>query len=473
MAGGGLGSQPITAVEVLPFVTEDELSTVVEALARLHQRYSDRKNRNQARIKFVLKRFGAEVFAALFQEEFDRLKGLPQRPWQALEWRTPVEAPVARTPVGLIASPDGSFGVVAYVPLGLVSSEQLDALHDMAVEAGVTELRTTRDQNIAFVGVARDRLTWLVQRLKAIGFEVPASPLDVPDVVSCPGTTTCRIGITNAQSFGRLVEEESRGDASARGVSVHVSGCQNSCGLHHVADIGLHGMAKKIDGRSAPHYQLHLGGNAHTGEIAVEGPLVAARFANDAVRLLRRGYAEGRGEGEGVRVWAERLGKEGVAALLQPIEGGDADGLFVDWGDTAEFPGAPRTKGECAAPFAAGDLLADLADDGLITLDRALAAGRSEAASAAADSAVLNAARRLLATRQLPIDEDDPSAALRGAWSDVPEVLAAYQAARAEGEPEARREAVALFIDTVREAVERPAAAAAGDLSAIMAAVAE
>ncbi|MBI2235455.1 MAG: nitrite/sulfite reductase [Magnetospirillum sp.] len=480
LAGGGLGSQPVTAVEVLSFVAEDELSTAVETLARLHQRYSDRRNRNAARIKFVLKRFGAERFTALFQEEFARLTGLAQRPWQGLEWHTPAEAPVARTPVGVVASPDGSLGVVVYVPLGIVSSDQLEALHDIAVEAGVAELRTTRDQNIAFVGVAPARLARLVERVKAIGLDVPAGVDDVPDVVSCPGTTTCRIGITNAQTFGRQVEEEARGDASARGVSVHVSGCQNSCGLHHVADIGLHGMAKKIDGRSAPHYQIHIGGNAYAGEIAIEGPLVAARLANDAVRLLRQGYTYGKQPGESVRGWAERLGKDGIAGLLAPIEGRDADGLFVDWGDTAEFPGAPRTKGECAAPFAADDLLADLADDALISLDRALVAGRRAEAAAAADAAVVFAARRLLQVRQIPNNDNEPAAAVfaavLAAWSDAPEVLSSLQAALAEGEPEDRREAVATFIDTAREAVERPAApqsAAVGDLSALLAGVAE
>ncbi|MGE5505115.1 MAG: nitrite/sulfite reductase [Actinomycetota bacterium] len=479
VAGGGRGAQAMLAVEVLDFVTEDELPTVVEAGVRLHQRYSDRRNRNAARIKYVVKRFGAEKFTALFREEFDRLKGLAQRPFAPLAWRSPTEAAVARTPVGVVPAHDGTTSVVVYVPLGLLSSDQLDALYGIAVAAGVAELRTTRDQNLAFLGVARDRVDALVAAVKAIGLEVPAAAEDVPDVVSCPGTTTCRIGITNSQGFGREIEAASRGDATARGVSVHVSGCQNSCGLHHVADIGLHGMAKKIDGRSAPHYQLHFGGDAYAGAIGIEGPVVAARLADKAVALLRGAYAGGRAEGESLRDWAGRLGRDGIGAVLAPIQGSDADGLFVDWGEADTFAGAPKARGECAAPFANDELFADLADDALIGIDRALLAGRADEAGGQADTAVVYAARRLLAQRGQPTADDEAKtaifAALRAAWGDSPEVIATFNAAAVSADVEARREAVALLIDTARAVVEQPAApaAAVGDLAAILAGVAE
>src|SRR5690606_24927284 len=92
-AGGGAGGQPVAAVEVAEFVPEDALPAGLEALARLHQRYSNRVNRNAARIKFVLKRFGAATFRKLFEEEFERVRALPQRPWAKLAWREPTEAP--------------------------------------------------------------------------------------------------------------------------------------------------------------------------------------------------------------------------------------------------------------------------------------------------------------------------------------------------------------------------------------------
>lgn len=483
MAGGGLGSLPRAAVEVLAFAHESELPMAVEALARIHQRYSDRRNRNASRVKYLVKRFGAEKFAALYQEEFDGLKGLAQRPWDGLGWREPAEAAVARTPVGAVPAHDGSVSVVVSVPLGILSSDQLDALHGIALANNVTELRATRDQNLALLGVAPAKVAAVAEAVRAIGLDVPASSDDVPEVISCPGTTTCRIGITNSQTFARSLVEEGEVDAAARTTSVHLSGCQNSCGLHHVADFGLHGMAKKVDGRPAPHYQLHIGGDKLRGLIGLTGPVVPARLAGEALSLLRKGFAAGRLGSEGVRLWAERLGKDGLAALLSPLDGRSVDGIHVDWGDAEDFAGPPQAKGECAAPFASGDLLADLADDALIQLDRMVVAARWVEALSAAERATVFAARQALAARALPEADEDPAelvyAGLRSGWAEHHDLLEALDGVLAErsvalgtGRIETYREAVAWFIDTVRSAIDQPAAkapaATVGDLSAIL-----
>jgi len=475
-AGGGLGAAPHPAAEVLPFVTEEQLPAALEATVRVHQRYSDRVNRNASRIKYLNKRFGAEKFAALIAEEFDRLKDLPQRPWNKLPWRQPDQAPVARTPTGLVPDHDGNVAVVVYVPLGIVSSDQFQALYDIAVAAGVVQLRTTRDQNIAFLGVPPAKVEAVVAGVKAIGFDVPASATEIPDIISCPGTTTCRIGITSSQLFATTLEPALK-VAGTDQVAVRVSGCQNSCGLHHFGDIGLHGMAKKIDGRQAPHYQLHFGGDARTGAIALAGPVIPARLADRAVALLRGGWVSGRGQGEAIRAWAERLGKAGLADLLAPLEGADADGLFVDWGQTEEWVGPGQARGDCAAPFAFDEGLADLADDGLIGLDRFAAIGRTAEAFAVGGAGAVFAARRLLLLRGQPAADEITApvafANLRSLWYDAPSLLAVLgtlETQRDAGDLGAFREAVAVLIDTVRTIVAAPPAAAAeiGDLAAIL-----
>jgi sulfite reductase (ferredoxin) len=476
LAGGGLGSQPRPAVEIVDFVGEFELPAVLEALARLHQRYSDRRNRNAARLKFVVKRFGEETFRALFAEEFETVRALPQRPWGGLDWSQPRDAAVSRAPLGVIPAPDGSVAVAVSVPLGIISSDQWDGLADLAEQAGVSELRATREQNLVFLGVAPTLAEQVVAGVRALGFDVPASAAEVPAVVSCPGTSTCRIGITNSQGFARQALDNARNDPLAKGVSVHVSGCQNSCGLHHVADFGLHGLAKKVDGRAAPYYQLHFGGDAAAGAIALTGPMIAARQADQALVLLRQAWGRDRFVGEGVRAWAERVGKDGIDAVLAPLGTGDVDGLFVDWGDSTDFSGAPQAKGECAAPFAAGELYADLADDALISLDRAMSAAIDSAARVAADTGIEYAARRLLHLRAIPSEDGLPlevhAAALKAHWSDIADVVASLDRAVAArgGDLDTLREAVAWLIDTARVLVDAPAAATAtvGDINALL-----
>jgi len=476
-AGGGLGALPRAAIDVIDFVTEDDLPAVVEAFARLHQRYSDRRNRNASRMKFLVKRFGEQKFVELFREDFERVRALPQRSRPKLAWRQPEEAAVARAPVGVVNAHDGSAAIVLSVPLGLMSSDQMDALADIAERAGVTELRTTRDQNLVFLGVPKGKVAEISAAAKAIGFDVPASAEDVPDVISCPGTTTCRIGINNSQNFAKQALASANADPLAKGVSIHVSGCQNSCGLHHVADFGLHGMAKKVDGRSAPHYQFHFGGDARTGEVGLSGPIVPARLADEALALLRAAYGPAKAKGETVRAWAGRLGKDGINAILAPIDGKQPSDLFIDWGDTKDFPGAPPGKGECAAASGLEELYADLADDGLISLDRSLAIGNQAGARAWGLEAVAYAGRRLLDVKGTLTEDgialDAVLASLTGVYAGNADVLGAVDAALAakDGDVEDFREAVAYLIDTARAVAEAPAApveAAVGDLDAIL-----
>ncbi len=469
--GGGLGSQPQPATEVLTFVTEEQLPTVMETLARIHQRYSDRVNRNQARIKFVVKRFGPEKFTALFQEEFERLLALPQRPWEKLVWRQPGEAAVERTPMGVVEQHDGRYAVVGNPVLGNLSSDVLDRLAALTTEIGIDEVRVTRDQNLVIPDVSAEHLAHVVEVLKSLNIEVPSSAADSTDVVSCPGTTTCRIGITNSPGFAHAVLAEAATDATARGVSVRISGCQNSCGQHHIGDFGFHGLAKKIDGQPAPHYQIHIGGEARLGAApqmaGISGPIIPAGLAPVALRLLRHAYAEGKLANETVRQWGERLGKDGINAVLAPLQSEENGRKFLDWGDQDEFKGAPALRGECAAPFASDDILANFADDALIQVDRWLLLGDGAQAAGVATQALAFGARRLLHLgNQMTTGEEEPDTLFaqaqalslpNGAAAVVAfkDALAARERALAGGPVEPLREAAAVYLDSVRSVLSK------------------
>ena len=479
LAGGGLGAQPRTAVTVAEFVGEDDLPVVVEALVRLHQRYSDRVNRNAARLKFLVKRFGEAKFLALFAEEFERVKGLAHRPWQPLAWRKPQDAVVSLNPLGVLPAHDGTKSVAVYVPLGLLSSDQLDGLHDLAGAFGVTELRITQTQNIIFLGVDPARTDALSDGLSKLGLTVPKPGEAVPHVISCPGTTTCRIGITSSQGLAREVEAQGKGDPLAAAISVQMSGCPNSCGLHHVADIGLHGMSKKMgEGRVAPYYQLHFGGNAQIGQVGLNGPLVPARHADEAIRLLRSAAARGREQGETIRAWAARLGKDGVKSILAPLDQLAGDDLFVDWGEVQEFQAPDNSaKSECAATFASEDLLADLADDALIQADRLIFAGREDEARVWAINAAGHASRLLVLKRSVPTADDiaadaaiDLALVHAADAALVTGALTRLRQLQAGGAIGDLREASANVLDAVRSAIDTPATvvAQAVDLESIL-----
>lgn len=482
--GGGTGGIPIAAVRLLDFVVEEDVPAVLESLIRLHQRYSNRVNRNAARIKFLIKRFGEEKFRALFEEEFERVRTLPQRPWTPLDWRDPEEAPEPTSPGGVVDQHDGRSAVVVNPSLGLLSSDQMEALADIAEQNGAEELRLTREQNLVLMGLPRAAAAAVRDAVRALGFGVEEKPGDEADVVSCPGTTTCRLGITNSQNFGHELESLVHHYEAKPGVSVKISGCQNGCGLHHVADFGFRGMGKKIDGRNAPHYQIYVGGNPRNlGGIAISGPVVAARHAPEALKILMREYADTHKEGESIRQWGTRLGKQGLSDVLAPVlekATADSENVYRDWGEKEVYEPPAPTKSECAATFAVDDLLMDLADDALIGFDRALFGERSEEGRAFGHEGIYYAARRLLVRQgdaREDLSHDETLHTVRGGYTDSPQVLAALdQVIEAEtiaangggnGALGSFREALAVWIDTAADLVEKPLEQSAFDASAL------
>ena len=480
--GGGTGGIPVLAVKLLDFATEDDLSIMLEALVRIHQRYSNRVNRNQARLKFLIRRFGEEKFRSLFLEELERLRALPQRPWQPLDWREPEEAPAPTSPGGVVRGHDGRIAVVVNPDLGLLTSDQLEGLAKIGERHGATDLRTTRDQNLVLVGLPQGSRASVVAEVRALGLVIQEHEGDAPDVVACPGTTTCRLGITNSQNFGKEIIGQVRDYEPLPGVTVKVSGCQNGCGLHHVADFGFRGMGKKIEGVNAPHYQIYVGGNQRRdGAIGVNGPIVPARHAPEALKLLMDAYAGERENGESVREWALRLGKDGLGGIvrsaLDKTDAGD-ERIFVDWGEDEKFVTPEAAVAECAAAYAVDELLHDLADDGLIGLDRAILGGNgSEVGLRFGRDACGYAGRRLLLRlgsggEDLPLDE--VVLQIRGAYAGddqvmeaLDSVLAAEASAANGGEVATYREALALWLDTVAERAARPIEEEAFDAAAL------
>ncbi|MCP5368532.1 MAG: nitrite/sulfite reductase [Hyphomicrobiales bacterium] len=465
-AGGGLGIKPRPAVEIADFVTEADLPAVQEALARLHQRFSNRKRKMASRLKFLVDRFGAEEFTALFRAEFDRARALPGRPWRPLDWRAHRDEGAAPPlPAGRVPEPDGAVSVVVRPPLGLVDPDRLEAIADLAEQKGAREVRLTRDQNLIVAGVAPDRAAALAAALRALGFEVDGDAHGLGNLVACPGTSTCPIGVTNSYALAR--ELLARGDAFADlpELKVRLSGCHNSCGQHHIGDIGLHGVAQKVDGRPAPFYELHLGGEpAPDGRVGLPGPAIPARRAPAAVAAIARAYGDGRGDGESLRRWAARLGADGIAALLAPILDDDGGDPHRDWGQDGPFTTGATGAGECASPVVVGEYLEDLSLARLEDVDRHASVGDLAGARAAALDAAAWAGKRLLLVAGAAVrddgDADRLGAALADHDGDLGRAWDAARAALATGDgPADWHPALAAWRATATAAVDRALAA--------------
>ena len=249
----------------------------------------------------------------------------------------------------------GTVSAIAYAKLGDITAQQLHDLASIVRDFEVT-VRVTNRQNLAFRDLRDDQLPALHARLEAIGMAEPGAEL-ARDVVACPGADTCNLAVTQsrglADDIGRALEEA--GLADVGGVRINISGCTNSCGQHHIADIGFNGVERRAHGRPAPGYQLLLGGRVGDTEIEFGQRVLrlpAKAAAEATVRLVGR-YAEERNVGELFATWMERTGgAKALAVELKDLdfwpEPAERPEYYIDFDETGPYV-ADVGQGECAA----------------------------------------------------------------------------------------------------------------------------
>jgi sulfite reductase (ferredoxin) len=369
LAAGGLSTSPQNALVLHEFVHAGEILRVGEAILRIFDRMGNRDNKARARLKYVLKKLGEEKFRATYAEvkaEVDaeaiaELKIPPPRVREAspvvIDENATERAPgfLAWKMASTFEQKDGAH-VAVYVrlKLGDITATEMRAIAAIIAKYGDGTLRLTIDQNLVMPWIDRKTLPALYAALDAAGL----ARLDLHtarDVTSCPGADTCNLAVTTSRQVATAItarlEKENASDLSAmKSTVIKVSGCPNSCGQHHVADIGFHGGAKTVAGVTYPVYQLHLGGGvdangARFGRQVVK--LVASRVPDAVVKMLAL-YETDHAENETPATYFHRVDpkkvNEALAALLTPPEKGDE----VDLGEKTGFQ-VHTGDGECAA----------------------------------------------------------------------------------------------------------------------------
>lgn len=374
---GGLSTSPQNALLFREFLPEAELLDVCAAAVRVFDRMGNRDNKHRARLKYVLRKLGPERFRATLEEEFAAVRAHGGHPLDLSVATAPptppppspidAESPLApgrgylrwRASNALAQDQAGYHAVVVRLPLGRITAAQFDALADIAERFSEGALRLAVDQNLLLRFVPTARLGALYAALDAAGLGAPDART-VADVTTCPGAETCNLAVTASRQVGAAITARLESDASladalvaARDATVKVSGCPNSCGQHHIATLGWHGAARRAGDRTAPVYQLHLGGGfdddgARFGRQVVKVP---ARRVPEAMARLLRLYAAERAEGDTPDRFFRDLAGPRVEALLHDLVALDADtpdDIFLDIGQAQGFQVAIG-EGECAA----------------------------------------------------------------------------------------------------------------------------
>src|SRR5215213_614599 len=326
---GGLGANPHPAQALEEFTSREDLLPTIEAILRTFDHYGNRDNKLRARMKWLVDNLGAdEVRRRIFKERrflpasATWPGGVPALVQAEGDEPAGVSSTISPTPMGW-----GTNVVIKksdpYGRLGDVTAEQFRAVAAIQRDMNL-EVRVTNRQNFVFRGLTEEQLPDLYARLAFYGMAEPGAEL-ARDVVACPGADTCNLAVTQsrglADEIGRALEEA--GLADVGGVRVNISGCTNSCGQHHISDIGFMGVERRAHGQAAPGYQMLLGGYVgHTQiEFGHKALRLPAKTAGEAtVRVVGR-FANERSAGESFTAWLERVGgASAVAAGLADLD---------------------------------------------------------------------------------------------------------------------------------------------------------
>jgi len=383
-AGGGLGSAPRIAQLLHEFMPMEDLLPTCDAMIKVFDNLGNRKNRNKARMKFVIEKLGFEEFKRRFEAEYAIIRkgyngklNLPTIADAAPQLIQPTrlsggnsakgnggpggnghgETPYdmwRRTNVVLQRQPGFATAFIR-LPMGDITSAQMLEVADLIDEYANGNIRTTIQQNLCIRWVPNDKVRSLHERLVAASLSDPGAEL-VEDIIACPGTDTCGLGITSSKGLARALAEvfpAGKVPEDLRNESVKISGCHNSCAQHHISTIGLHGVGKRMGEHFAPHYELHLGGRIdgvpRIGQMTVKLP---AKNVPAAVSHLLDFWRQHRREGERLLDFIERTGKARLKeelipfTIVPPFE--QDPSYYFDWEGEDEFVLEDLGPGECA-----------------------------------------------------------------------------------------------------------------------------
>ncbi len=374
--GGGLGPTPRLAELLEEFTPADRLLPTVAAIVRVFDRLGNRDDRHKARMKFLLNKLGIEQFRVLVFQERTGLESTMAGQFPPLIiWE---EAPPHRaSPVSTgppIESDDpayrrwratnvlkqkqaGYMMVHVRLELGDVTSVQLRTLAFATCEFGDGTVRSTSQQNFALRWIPSERLPALYRLLHAVGLAAPSAER-LADITACPGADTCQLGITSsrglAAALGALSDDELRDLADEAGIRMKISACPNSCGQHHLANIGFYGGAKKFNGQQVPTYEMLLGARLAPGQAQYGKPVarIPAKNIPGAVEAVLRLYQKERQDGESFNSFLDRYGLESVKIVLTPFTdlppASEAPDHYLDYNAEEAFS-VQTGPGECAA----------------------------------------------------------------------------------------------------------------------------
>ena len=367
--GGGLGSQPAHAELLSEFIPVNQIVPTAEGIIRIFDRYGERAKRMKARMKFLIKEIGKDVFLDLVEKE---KKAIAFETYEidTTAFDGPITAPLLEVPQvtiddatayeawkasNVIAQKQaGYFAIGIKVLLGDFYTDKARLLADLIKNYGANELRFSLRQNIVIRNIKEENLPFFYQELAKLDM-VALGYNTIGDITACPGTDTCNLGIASstgiADELEKVIKAEYPKYSNNQEIEIKISGCMNACGQHNMSAIGFQGMSINSGKLVAPALQVLLGGGRlgnGEGRFADKVIKIPSRRGPDALRLILNDF-EANANGQSFLNYYDAKGEKYFYEFLKPLS--DVTNLteadFVDWGNADNYVKAVGV-GECA-----------------------------------------------------------------------------------------------------------------------------
>ncbi|MEK9656769.1 MAG: sulfurtransferase TusA family protein [bacterium] len=333
---GGMGAKPMVGHLLMDFVPDVKIYQVTKALKVMFDKHGNRRSKYSSRLKFLWKKLDREEFVRLFKEEYTQLVDDRSLDLEIVEIDNKAE-PCELTPLSLdsmafelwkkryvfVQKQSGLVSVKLPLLLGDLLSKDAELLCDFLAHFGDNCIRCDRDQNMRLRNIPELYLPNLFQIIEDMQQTLADRSAFIGNMINCTGAQTCKLGICLPRGLSVAIHERlAKGNLNLDALSdfrLNMSGCPNTCGMHHVADLGFFGKISRKEGQLYPAYYVLAGAKTGEGktEYAKKMGEVASHYIPDFVYAFLEDYLEQRDD---FKDYHDYLEQEGVSLIKSLCE---------------------------------------------------------------------------------------------------------------------------------------------------------
>jgi len=426
---GGMGAKPMMGNKLFDFIPESKVYHVARALKTMFDKHGNRRNRHANRIKFLWKKLERDEFVRLFTEEYDLIKDDESL---NLQW-VPLENSAKDPQIPVIKGEGADFetwktryvtdqkqpGLVSIMlplRLGDLLTPDANKLCDFLEQFGENTIRCERGQNIRLRNIPEKYLGNAYTLIREMKQTLSAHAFMVGNMINCTGASTCKLGICLPRGLSdairdRLVNSTLPLDAISN-LRINMSGCPNTCGMHHIADLGFFGKVGRKASDMYPAYNVLAGakvGVSGQTEYAEKVSEIGAKHIPDFIHDFLADYIPKKDKFASFREYLDAEGRVLITSLCEKFnqqvpEFAASPEFYKDWGAKRRLSLEDLGTAECSAGMF--DMI-EVDEKNMKTQRKLLeTATDNEAIANILYSILFSASRMLLVTRGLDAKDD-------------------------------------------------------------------